>query len=568
MPRCCFTAVYLMLWAGVLAGALEAPAKLWIERAADLLDAPSPGEDAFMEAEAALNAAAEFEPPGPDSFYLQARIALKNNPFADNVPVRRAYELARSSVNFRPFSYIRYSFEEVAFLYAQLALRLKEYRAYLDSYENWPGGSRDNTVLLYAAARSALYLGQRDKAIVLAHRGGYLAMPTDSLAGFQAGMDNPLPAFWAIAAAAGDEASISAYGSAKHRWGEALEEALMPWLLSGAADIPVVRELSGFLTPSAQKMASAVIGEAELNDTKEDLALARHLGYAFAQKNSLVPYTGTLAADSEYDGYKEEIIDVKNGLPVYRRIDANQDGDYEWEIEYSDGSPSRIRLDGGALEIGFVKEAYPEVLFMRRKANGLQGEAEFQTGAFFWDPGSGNPGFGKLSRPDWQESRLWPHIRRIALDTEDGMKRTIVWFVQGLPAKASMAEYPEWDLQKPRWIREFIYVDGIISAGRRSFSTTAEKWELYERYENGKLTGLAWDPAMQGRPLYLKDWALGKYMQVQAWDLDADGWMDVRRFLNPQTGDDAKELEIGEMRSEDLLPWSKDGWYSWGAVEE
>ena len=77
------------------------------------------------------------------------------------------------------------------------------------------------------------------------------------------------------------------------------------------------------------------------------------------------------------------------------------------------------------------------------------------------------------------------------------------------------------------------------------------------------MVGLAWDPSMQGTPLYLKDWALGAYLQIQVWNIEADGWMDVRRFLGAGREGSARELSITEAKTADLLPWTPGSWYPW-----
>ena len=77
------------------------------------------------------------------------------------------------------------------------------------------------------------------------------------------------------------------------------------------------------------------------------------------------------------------------------------------------------------------------------------------------------------------------------------------------------------------------------------------------------MVGLAWDPGMTGSPAYLADWALERVLEVQAWDVDGDGWMDYRRFLLPDGPESSAGLFITEAEADDLLPWTASDWYPW-----
>ncbi len=547
-------------------------ARIWIGRAADLLNKSQLDQQDLMEADRALDIAEEFQAPGPDALYLRALTVKDGRIPVEGIPTRLAYDLSLAALDSDavPGASAEISFRERAFLYAAMALRLKKYEDYLDEYTSWPKGERNAITILYAAARSALFLGYQDQAIDLALRGESLSGETDSLAGFELNLDHPLSAFRAIAVAAGDEKLTGTFASARKRWGQSLEDAIMPWILSGRVSGNTIRVILPSLSESAGKLANAVIGLEPLADIQGDLALARMLEDSYPLEKRLTSFTGVLTADAEYDGYEEERIEVVNGQPVYRVIDADQDGQYEWEIHFEDGIPEQIRLDGGRLEILYDEKSYPEVHSINSTDGSAHGNAIFLPGAFSWDPGNGNHLSIQLDRPDWVDNDLWPFMSRISLQAQlnDGRElgRIFIWLDKGIPVKSVEVHYSDSNQEDPLWVKELLYEDGIVTAGRRSLrkiSGTERLWELYERYENGEIVGLAWDPGMRGTPVYLKDWALETYLQIHVWNLDGDDWMDMRRFVSTEIGDSVRELHITEAGESDLLPWSSDSWYPW-----
>ncbi len=549
-------------------------ARIWIDRAADLLNKTQLDQKELMEAGSALDIAEEFQAPGPDALYLRALIVKDGRVPVEGIPVRLAYDLSLAALDSDavPSATVEISFRKRASLYAAIALRLKKYEDYLDEYASWPKGEKNAITILYAAARSALFLGYQKQAIALALRGESLSEETDSLAGLNLNLDHPLSAFRAIAVAAGDEKLTRTFASARKRWGQSLEDAIMPWILSGRVSGKTIRVILPSLSASAVKLANAVIGLEPLTDIQGDLALARMLEDSYPLEKMISSFTGMLTADTEYDGYEEERIKVVNGQPVYRVIDADQDGQYEWEFHFKDGIPEQIRLDGGRLEVHYDVKSYPEVHSINSTDGSTHGNAIFLPGSFTWDPGNGDHLSIQLDRPDWVDNDLWPFMSRISLQAElnDGRElgRIFIWLDKGIPVKSVEIHYSDSNQEEPLWVKELLYEDGIVTAGRRSLRKISETdserlWELYERYENGEIVGLAWDPGMRGTPVYLKDWALETYLQIHVWNLNGDDWMDLRRFVSTETEDSVRELHITEAGESDLLPWSSDSWYPW-----
>ena len=537
------------------------------------LSAEASGESGFDSAS---------PPPYPDtsSFHSLSRSSSRSS--------SRSRAAAAASPPLVPFG-------RRALLFAELSLRLKEYRGYLEAYDGWPPGEIDDPGLLYAAARSALYLGLDERAAALARRGEALSSPGDSLSGFGARFTHPRSEFRALAAAAGNEEAIAGLPSARRRWGEALEGALEPWILSGRIPLNPGDALNSLIHPELLGAGLHLAGApsagappAEGPPIPEryfsDLSLARKFFEHDELTERFAGFTGTLLADSNYDGFPEERIEMVNGRPMERRIDTDQDGLDEWEILYDGGEPVRIRVNpgpsGGRLTVNYDAKAYPELLSMVSSDSPITGDAFFPPGRFSWDPSNGSVTFGDLQPPDWDDAALMSRVSRIRITADElddpgeaaGIGRVrgeaVTWLESGYPVRALELRYSPGERDNPIWIRELIYEDGRIAAGRRSFRHRLDDpsrriWELYERYEGGRLIGLAWDPGMSGSPAYLKDWALKSYLEIQAWDIDADGWMDARRFLIAGDRASSAELFITEASSDDLLPWRPGDWRPW-----
>jgi len=569
-------------------------ARVWLERASVLLNQGYPvSRESLQQAAEALDIASEYQSfPGRDALYLQARLILLDK--SDNSgesSVRRAYSLLSESLSDNSkgrFSDIT-SFEDRAVLWSSLALQLRDYRGLLVEYDKWPRGNRNNPLLLYAAARAALYLGLNREAAELAETGETLSLPSTDLRmlnpSFPAGAE---PGFRAISITAGDPRSISTLGAAWKRWPGTLEDAIRPWLLSGYLDVERTDGLAELLSPEMQNLIllSRRPGNADLGLLQmynADLALMRRIRQIDPQVGAslidslLSGFTGVLESDADYDGYPEEKVNFVNGKPASRVIDMDQDGVFEWYITYENSRPWQIRFitENGKLVLTYDEADYPSLLQVDYQENNVTVHLSLNPGAYSWEA-EGKEGFWNQPRrplePEWSEKQLWAGTRLVtfsaAVSHLDSFSVSETYLAGGLPVRAVEKTYSDRDMNTLLWIREIIYDGGVPVAGRRSYRVDDERpgrrlWELYERYENGKMVGLAWDPGMRGSTVYLRDWALERYLEVQLWDTDFDGWIDVRRFLLPDGVAKSRELLIGEAGPEDLLPWNAADWSPW-----
>jgi len=569
-------------------------ARVWLERAADLLSPGYPiSDESLRQAAESLDIALEYQSsPGRDALYLQARLLILSNcDFGGESFVRRAYVLLSRALkdNSKGIYPDITGFEDRAVLWASLALQLKDYRGLLEEYDSWPRGNRDNPLLLYAAARAALYLGLNGEAAELAKTGETLSLPSTDLrilnSSFPAGAE---PGFRAIAISAGDSPSISTLEAAWKRWPGTLEEALRPWLLSGYLEVDNTEGLAELLSPEIKNLIllTSLPESADLDMLQmynADLALLRRIRQSDPRiggplvDSLLSGFTGVLESDADYDGYSEEKVNFVNGKPANRVIDMDQDGVSEWYITYENSRPWQIRYITGAgkLVLTYDESDYPSLLQVDYQEDNVTVHLSLNPGAYSWKA-EGAEGFWLQPRrpleSEWSEERLWSGTRLVtfsaAVPLHDSFTVSETYLAGGLPVRAVEKAYSDRNMNTLLWIREILYDGGIPAAGRRSYRNDAGQagrrlWELYERYEHGEMVGLAWDPGMRGSPVYLRDWALERYLEVQLWDTDFDGWIDVRRFLLPDGVEKSRELLIGEAGPEDLLPWNAADWSPW-----
>ncbi len=569
-------------------------ARVWLVRADQLLSSESLSDSELKEAASALAIAAEYQIPGRDALYLKAKLLISGYKTDSNSigesSIRQAYTLLTESLDAGAIDFFQEitRFEDRAVLWSSMALRLKDYRRMLDRYRKWPRGHRDDPLLVYAAARAALYLGLVDQAGDLAVIGESLSIPGTDLGALGPSFRGSAEtAFRAIAVAAGNTNSIITLDAAFRHWGMGLENALRPWLLSGYISVPDTGNLEELLSINLKSSLELITGSGEpdmvfLPEIMGDLALLRRIRIAEAGAGdvsgkdlvdrNLDSYTGRLTADSDYDGYPEEILWFVNGKPKDRKIDSDQDGQYEWEIVYEDSRPWHVIIDEGSLELLYEQAHYPSLLSITRNSDNVRVDLSLHPGGYSWE--TENPdGFWAEPimplDPDWNEDNLWYGTRvvnvRVDNTESNGYGESVTYLSSGYPLRAVEKQY---SAGIALWTREIIYDGAVPAAGRRSFRMDPDNpqqylWELYERYENGELVGLAWDPGMTGTPAYLRDWALQRYLETQIWDLDSDSWVDVRRFILPNGNVQSKELMITQARREDLLPWDAADWAPW-----
>ncbi|MCK5735418.1 MAG: hypothetical protein KAH21_03025, partial [Spirochaetaceae bacterium] len=374
-------------------------ARVWLERAEHLLDFEPLSNEILDEAASALSIASEYQTPGRDALYLQAKLLIsRKSDDADVSPVIQAYKLLTLSLDDPSDDNSGITlFEDRAVLWCSLALRLKDYHGLLDRYHNWPRGHRDDPLLLYAAARASLYLGLNIQAAELSIMGESLSEPGTDLTVLGNFIEGGAePAFRAIALTAGNPDSISTLDAAWNRWPEILEEALRPWLLSGYLNAANTGNLVNLISPGMENLILLMYSpeDADMNMSRNyavDLALLRQIRLAdpLAGRDRvdafLNGFTGKLEADADYDGYPEEIIKFVNGKIKSRIIDSNQDGFNEFEIIYEDNSPLYIQFQNGRLRLTYDKPNYPSLLSLQYQDGDLKVELSMSPGGFSWE---------------------------------------------------------------------------------------------------------------------------------------------------------------------------------------
>ncbi len=541
-------------------------ARLWLERSYKLINGTTTGTPDWTAAADAWRIASDFQAPGRDALYLRTRLILSDNdPLGSPDDVysfgkyRRAYTvLSRSWEMQKPdIKPDIVDFEERSKLWAALALRNREYRALIRQFESWPRAYHYQSELLYAVSRASLYLGLNDKAAGFAGRGESLSEASTKLEFLDTDYGPALPAFRAISIAAGDIQAIQTLSAARRKWGSEIQDrALLPWVLSGNIPARTLKDLpiqySTFLDASLNLILAmdntdsvAISGLLEEASLQDDFAILRRLESSRKAEitESIGEYSGEFISDADYDGFPEEKIKIVAGKPVSRRIDENQDGRDEWLIDYRNGAPLRIRLavENASMSVNFEDSAYPSVFSISRIDPSASYDISFNPGEFFWSPLDSENFFLMPDLPDWQESNIWQAARTVVVkyrDAEGWTAQARSTLAGGYPLRAEETRFTGQAGNEKDWTRQLLYQDGVPVAGRLSYRSDPENpliplWEVYERYESGTLVGIAWMPQSRAQAFFLHDWALRGILETQAWNMDNNPWIDVRRLLFP-----------------------------------
>ena len=608
-------------------------ARVWVNEASDLLASVLNGgdgvpEDNYKYASEALYTAMEFCPPSSDSLYLQAFIlsrkgykyggfdfsagSQKKNFNPEESPLNRAFTLVSGAIEKRKLTSVSIPFADYALLYSSLALRLKKYRILLDAYYEWPEGEKLNPLLLYAASRAALYLGQYEMASDLAMKGEALSTPGDNIKKLDPEFDWDLKiAFRAVSFAAGNDFSIYTINAAWNQWGASLENALWPWILSGNFTSEGLMKIMPLLSSGKKQILDILLGNKPYyefseslsglpEDADSDFALIKRLygiksalmqdnAYSLYRKKTVtsdclknketnVPafsfadgFTGSLTADYNYDGYPEEVITFINGRLDSWNTDSNQDGLYEWNITFSTAEPYNpldVKYGNGKLSITYDEKSYPSIYSVFWKNGNTSVTVKFHPGGFLWDPVENCGIFNIPDPPVWQEEKFWHGAKSVNIyvsDLPDGTSGAVKTFLSnGLPIKAIEKHFESGDAGKVLWIREILFDNGVPVAGRRTYHpySVNPEWEIYERYSGGRITGIAFDADVDGNPEYYSDWAESLEKKSQYWDTDSDGFIDISRFLPPEI-EYVENYEITGADVSDLIPWKASDWAPW-----
>jgi antitoxin component YwqK of YwqJK toxin-antitoxin module len=102
----------------------------------------------------------------------------------------------------------------------------------------------------------------------------------------------------------------------------------------------------------------------------------------------------------------------------------------------------------------------------------------------------------------------------------------------------------------------------ILQAGRRDINNDGII-DVFEYYENGKISGIAVDWNNNGKPEYLEDWSI---LNIKTWDFDEDSFIDAEYLSSFNDKDySLHPIEITPVNQYDTFYWDfsfKNFWFN------
>lgn len=243
-------------------------------------------------------------------------------------------------------------------------------------------------------------------------------------------------------------------------------------------------------------------------------------------------FDGVSLSDGNRDGVWDERIHVQAGLITRWELDRNQDGRVELEVAFNERHPrSVVRRDGGSMlvvrygQYPFVTEAEitteggRELFVLRPRSLRLEAVQSLSpAGPTFGSEISLNDELRPVSR-----RQLMATAVRIDVldDGEMVLERT---YIQGGPLRRT---YRDGDADG-RWDHLLLNDGGVPESGVRDLDADGY-YEVAEGYRGGRLVALAVDADDDGVPEVFER---EEGYSVREWDLNDDGVIDVREFLD------------------------------------
>lgn len=274
---------------------------------------------------------------------------------------------------------------------------------------------------------------------------------------------------------------------------------------------------------------------------------------------------GVYFADYNFDNISDEIISVSGNELTYLK-DNNQDNITDLSINYVDKIPVNIFLNKGMISYEFKYSEYPYVEEIHYNNQSLKRVYKIFPGTEFTP-------LGDLSIFSWKyNSNRESVLDDFDLNPEDILQMSYA-FLEYLPVSDFL-------------FREYLLVDGEIKgikedsllngsfdhymdisawtleAGRRDINNDGII-DVYEHYENGKISGIALDWNNNGKPEYLEDWSV---LNIKIWDFDEDSFSDAE-YLSSSDGRDYSKIPIenGIVNQYDTFSWDfsfKNFWFN------
>lgn len=330
------------------------------------------------------------------------------------------------------------------------------------------------------------------------------------------------------------------------------------YLVLGGQDpqVAVVRaaamlESGGAGTPDATRLAGEwerfvrMGGLTDKDATTEMFELLPAGGVRARAEGVLSAYEGQSVRDEDHNGFWEERYTFENGVLVRWEIDADENGELEYDIELADRLPVRLATspEGFRIEYG----SYPEVASvsvvaeLERRYRIIPGRLTYDIIARDRDWGADvpDPAFSvtRADRPPLLSEEL---LRRAAYSLEIAPVDGAVQRVLTLSGTTVLREVRDSD-GNGRIDHVIAYRDGLPVSGMRDADGNGT-FEITEQYLDGEPALLLVDGDDDGRVEYRERLQPERGYE---WDYDEDGTVDARELVVGQ-GELLRQFSVDE----------------------
>ncbi|MBB6479016.1 hypothetical protein [Spirochaeta isovalerica] len=238
---------------------------------------------------------------------------------------------------------------------------------------------------------------------------------------------------------------------------------------------------------------------------------------------------GVYFGDYNFDGISDEIVTVTGSLITYLS-DPDQDNITDLSVKFDNGTPSNIYINNGSSGFEFSYSNYPYL-------DTVDYYKDNKRRTYKVYPGTAYTPIEELDSFSWkynEERSLYADEKGLG---ESDLVAMSYLMVEYFPESNSIFREYSFRNGELAGIREDTLGDGTFSyfldiaawlpqAGRKDLNND-DFVDIFEYYEDGKLSGIAIDWNNNGKPEYIEDWSV---LQIKSWDFDEDFLPDAQHI--------------------------------------
>lgn len=235
---------------------------------------------------------------------------------------------------------------------------------------------------------------------------------------------------------------------------------------------------------------------------------------------------GVYFGDYNFDGISDEILTVTENEMTYLK-DYNQDNITDLSITFSDNVPESIFINRDGISYQFKYSDYPFVEEIQYNNQSLRRVYKISPGIQF-SPLDDDYQFTwkyDITRQVWRDDLRITPVSLLQLSYEfDEYPAEGKEIFRTYHVKDGEIYHIKEDSQKDGHFDHFLNISAWIpESGLRDINGDGII-DLYEYYENGKLSGIAVDWNNNGKSEYLEDWSV---LEIKSWDFNEDSFIDA-----------------------------------------